>query len=167
MKAIGTGWHRGVRWKDFEVTNLPSGRPTLRLHGEAKVIAEQIGVKAISSSLTHPPRRAWRLWCSRDSSRQHELPAGPTESASQSKRALRMRRRVQKLVHADRAFLDLDRTIAWEIPRAGVAPLIHSKVSEAAAVPVLAITTREIPKRWRNSSLTEDAGSLPPRMTVV
>ena len=35
MKAIGTGWKRGVRWQDFEVANLPSGRPTLRLHGEA------------------------------------------------------------------------------------------------------------------------------------
>ena len=27
MKAIGTGWKRGVRWQDFEVSNLPSGRP--------------------------------------------------------------------------------------------------------------------------------------------
>jgi holo-[acyl-carrier protein] synthase len=53
MKALGTGWHRGVRWKDFEVINLPSGRPTLLLHGQAKLIAEQIGVKAISLSLTH------------------------------------------------------------------------------------------------------------------
>src|SRR4029453_492643 len=35
MKAIGTGWKRGVRWKDFEVANLPSGKPTLRLHGVA------------------------------------------------------------------------------------------------------------------------------------
>jgi holo-[acyl-carrier protein] synthase len=27
MKAIGTGWRGGVRWQDFEVTNLRSGRP--------------------------------------------------------------------------------------------------------------------------------------------
>lgn len=53
MKAIGTGWRRGVRWRDFEVTNLPSGRPTLRLHGEAARIADQIGVKAISLTITH------------------------------------------------------------------------------------------------------------------
>ncbi|MEJ7609372.1 MAG: holo-ACP synthase, partial [Bryobacteraceae bacterium] len=26
MKALGTGWRRGVRWQDIEVTNLPSGR---------------------------------------------------------------------------------------------------------------------------------------------
>jgi holo-[acyl-carrier protein] synthase len=53
MKAIGTGWKRGVRWQDFEVSNLPSGRPTLRLHGEAARVAEQMGVKSISLSITH------------------------------------------------------------------------------------------------------------------
>ena len=53
MKAIGTGWRRGVRWKDFEVANLPSGRPTLRLHGVAAKVAEDLGVRNISLSLTH------------------------------------------------------------------------------------------------------------------
>jgi holo-[acyl-carrier protein] synthase len=53
MKAIGTGWRRGVRWQDFEVANLPSGRPTLRLHGEAAKIAEKLGVKSIQLSITH------------------------------------------------------------------------------------------------------------------
>ena len=53
MKALGTGWRRGVHWKDFEVANLPSGRPTLLLHGQAQEIAQGIGVKAIHLSLTH------------------------------------------------------------------------------------------------------------------
>ncbi len=53
MKAIGTGWRRGVRWQDFEVANLPSGKPTLRLHGVAARIAEKLGVRTISLSLTH------------------------------------------------------------------------------------------------------------------
>ena len=53
MKAIGTGWKRGVRWQDFEVANLPSGKPTLRLHGEAARVAESLGVKAVSLSITH------------------------------------------------------------------------------------------------------------------
>jgi holo-[acyl-carrier protein] synthase len=53
MKALGTGWHRGVRWQDFEVANLPSGRPTLRLHGAAKLIADAMGVTNISLSITH------------------------------------------------------------------------------------------------------------------
>ena len=53
MKAIGTGWRRGVRWRDFEVANLPSGRPTLKLHGEAARVATELGVKMISLSITH------------------------------------------------------------------------------------------------------------------
>lgn len=53
MKAIGTGWRRGVRWQDFEVANLPSGKPTLRLHGVAAEVAARLGVKAVSLSLTH------------------------------------------------------------------------------------------------------------------
>ncbi len=53
MKAIGTGWRHGVRWQDFEVVNLPTGRPTLRLHGKAAEFASQLGVKSISLSLTH------------------------------------------------------------------------------------------------------------------
>ncbi|MDQ6662922.1 MAG: holo-[acyl-carrier-protein] synthase [Acidobacteriota bacterium] len=56
MKAIGTGWKRGVTWHDFEVANLPSGRPTLRLSGEAAIVAERLGVKTISLSITHTAR---------------------------------------------------------------------------------------------------------------
>jgi holo-[acyl-carrier protein] synthase len=53
MKAIGTGWRRGVTWKDFEVINEPSGRPSLRLSGVANEIALLLGVRRISLSLTH------------------------------------------------------------------------------------------------------------------
>lgn len=53
MKALGTGWARGVRWVDIEVTNLPGGKPTLRLAGVAGEIAARIGVKNISLSITH------------------------------------------------------------------------------------------------------------------
>ena len=53
MKALGTGWRRGVRWVDLEVANLPSGQPTLRLHGRSKELAEEMGVRRISLSLTH------------------------------------------------------------------------------------------------------------------
>jgi holo-[acyl-carrier protein] synthase len=53
MKAIGTGWRRGVTWKDFEVVNEPSGKPTLKLSGAAARIAEQMGVKRIALSITH------------------------------------------------------------------------------------------------------------------
>jgi holo-[acyl-carrier protein] synthase len=53
MKAIGTGWKRGVTWHDFEVTNLPSGKPTLRFHGAAARFAEALKVRNVSLSMTH------------------------------------------------------------------------------------------------------------------
>lgn len=53
MKAIGTGWKRGVRWLDFEVANLPTGKPTLRFHGKAAGFAERLGVRSVALSLTH------------------------------------------------------------------------------------------------------------------
>lgn len=53
MKAIGTGWRQGVRWQDFEVANLSSGKPTLKLHGAAAQVAARQGVRSIALSLTH------------------------------------------------------------------------------------------------------------------
>jgi holo-[acyl-carrier protein] synthase len=53
MKALGTGWSRGVRWRDVEVVREPGGRPTLRLAGVARKIADGLGVKNISLSITH------------------------------------------------------------------------------------------------------------------
>jgi holo-[acyl-carrier protein] synthase len=53
MKALGTGWRRGVRWVDLEVMREPGGRPTLALHGQAKKIAERLGVKHMAISITH------------------------------------------------------------------------------------------------------------------
>jgi holo-[acyl-carrier protein] synthase len=53
MKALGTGWARGVRWVDIEVTRLASGQPTIELHGAARQHAERMGVSRIHVSLTH------------------------------------------------------------------------------------------------------------------
>ena len=58
MKALGTGWSRGVRWVDVEVVRLRGGRPTLSLKGEAKKIADALGVKNIAVSITHTADQA-------------------------------------------------------------------------------------------------------------
>jgi holo-[acyl-carrier protein] synthase len=58
MKALGTGWRRGVRWVDFEVVRELGGRPTIRLDGEAKKIAGELGVKKIALSITHTEAQA-------------------------------------------------------------------------------------------------------------
>jgi holo-[acyl-carrier protein] synthase len=53
MKALGTGWRRGVRWRDIEIMREPGGKPTLRLEGVAKQFADRLGVKSITVSITH------------------------------------------------------------------------------------------------------------------
>ena len=53
MKAIGTGWRHGVTCHDFEVTNLPSGRPTLAFSGVAAEVAARLRVTNVALSLTH------------------------------------------------------------------------------------------------------------------
>jgi holo-[acyl-carrier protein] synthase len=58
MKALGTGWSGGIRWQDLEVANLPSGRPTLALHGAAHEVAARMGVQTIHLSLTHTSEQA-------------------------------------------------------------------------------------------------------------
>jgi holo-[acyl-carrier protein] synthase len=61
MKAIGTGWRAGVTWKDFEVVNEQSGRPTLQLTGVAFETAADLGVERISISLTHTAETAFAV----------------------------------------------------------------------------------------------------------
>jgi len=53
MKALGTGWRHGIRWRDIEVTRENSGKPTLRLDGVARQFADRLGVKHISVTITH------------------------------------------------------------------------------------------------------------------
>ena len=58
MKALGTGWSRGVRWVDVEVVRQRGGRPTLELKGEARKIADGLGVKHVALSITHTVEQA-------------------------------------------------------------------------------------------------------------
>lgn len=53
MKALGTGWRLGVRWRDIEVANAPSGKPTLNLTGAAREFADRLHVRNITLSITH------------------------------------------------------------------------------------------------------------------
>jgi holo-[acyl-carrier protein] synthase len=58
MKAIGTGWNHGVRWRDIEVARKPGGRPTLLLHGKAAEFANRLGATNIALSITHTAEQA-------------------------------------------------------------------------------------------------------------
>lgn len=58
MKALGTGWNHGVRWRDIEVHRLPGKRPTIRFHGKAAEIARRLGASNVALSISHTPEQA-------------------------------------------------------------------------------------------------------------
>jgi holo-[acyl-carrier protein] synthase len=58
MKALGTGWSHGVRWRDIEVFRQPASRPTIRFHGRAAEVATRLGAQNVSLSLTHTTEHA-------------------------------------------------------------------------------------------------------------
>lgn len=49
-KALGTGLH-GVAWREMEVVQLRSGRPSVRLHGNARQRAELLGLSGFDVSI--------------------------------------------------------------------------------------------------------------------
>ena len=53
LKALGTGWAQGIGWTDIEVVKEPSGKPTLKVTGRAKEIADGLGVSRWHVSLSH------------------------------------------------------------------------------------------------------------------
>lgn len=50
-KALGTGFRSGVYWRDLEVVNLPSGRPTMRLTGGAARRLEEITPEGMTARI--------------------------------------------------------------------------------------------------------------------
>ena len=51
-KVLGLGV-RGIGWRDIEVERLPTGQPSIRLHGRAASRADQLGMTRIAVSITH------------------------------------------------------------------------------------------------------------------
>jgi len=51
-KALGTGFRRGVYWRDLGVVNLASGRPTLVLTGGALAQLQAITPRGMSARST-------------------------------------------------------------------------------------------------------------------
>ncbi len=58
LKAIGTGWKKGVAWTDVEVRREPGGRPSVHFSGAAAKHASTLGVKRSSLSLSHTAEMA-------------------------------------------------------------------------------------------------------------
>ena len=53
LKALGTGWIRGISWRDVEVRNERGGRPIIALAGGAREVCEKAGITALHISISH------------------------------------------------------------------------------------------------------------------
>jgi holo-[acyl-carrier protein] synthase len=53
LKALGTGWRKGISWRDVEVRNEPGGAPRVRLRGGARDVLEKSGIRAMHISISH------------------------------------------------------------------------------------------------------------------
>lgn len=53
LKSLGSGWRGGIAWTDMEISNDPAGRPSVRLAGHTKQLADSLGVADILLSISH------------------------------------------------------------------------------------------------------------------
>ncbi len=53
LKAIGTGWRRGISWRDMEIRNELGGRPTVAVRGGVQDVVEQLGIREIFVTISH------------------------------------------------------------------------------------------------------------------
>jgi holo-[acyl-carrier protein] synthase len=53
LKVLGTGWSRGIRWTDIEVTNAASGSPSVSLYNQAAEIATKLKIANILITISH------------------------------------------------------------------------------------------------------------------
>lgn len=53
LKALGTGWTRGVHWRDIEVRNEMGGKPKIALSGGAREMCEKLGIAEMHISISH------------------------------------------------------------------------------------------------------------------
>ncbi len=53
LKALGTGWRRGISWRDIEIRNDKSGAPTVRLRGGARDVMKAADVARLHVTISH------------------------------------------------------------------------------------------------------------------
>jgi holo-[acyl-carrier protein] synthase len=53
LKAMGTGWARGISWRDVEIRNEIGGKPTIALGGGAREVCEKMGIAEMMISISH------------------------------------------------------------------------------------------------------------------
>lgn len=66
MKALGRGWGAKVRWLDIEVARARSGKPEIVLHDKTAKLAEDLGIRRWTLSITHTKQHGLAFVISQD-----------------------------------------------------------------------------------------------------
>lgn len=53
LKALGTGWVKGISWRDVEVRNERGGKPTIAFAGGARERCEKANITDVQISISH------------------------------------------------------------------------------------------------------------------
>lgn len=53
LKALGTGWAKGIQWTDISVSHERGGKPIIAIEGIAAQIAKEQGIAEILLSISH------------------------------------------------------------------------------------------------------------------
>ncbi|MEE3219409.1 MAG: holo-ACP synthase [Planctomycetota bacterium] len=53
LKALGTGWIKGISWRDMEIRSQPNGKPTVAFRGGTRDVVERLGIKNMLVSISH------------------------------------------------------------------------------------------------------------------
>ena len=53
LKALGTGWGKGVSWRDVEIVSLPTGQPQIAVHGMVRELAVEMQIGEFLVTISH------------------------------------------------------------------------------------------------------------------
>ena len=116
-KVLGLGV-RGIGWRDIEIVRLPTGQPSVNLHGRAAARAEQLGMDRIAVSITHESDYAVAIaFGVRTTGGRYVFPPDIEERLDDRERRLLARMERLRELHVQNAVLD-----AATIPSGDAAP---------------------------------------------
>jgi holo-[acyl-carrier protein] synthase len=53
LKALGTGWVKGISWRDMEIRSQPNGKPVVAFRGGTRDVVERLGIIEMLVSISH------------------------------------------------------------------------------------------------------------------
>ena len=53
LKALGTGWAKGIQWTDIQVINDAGGGPSIQLGGGARRVCDEKNIDYVMISISH------------------------------------------------------------------------------------------------------------------